>query len=127
MKKLIVFSLAVIIGTSLLSFKNLEREKLAGNIEGIVSDKVSNEKIAFANVFLLKNSQQVEATLTDFDGKFIFKEIPAGNYDLKIQYLGYDTHLEKNVRVLADKTTDIKILMKENLVELESITVDIST
>lgn len=125
MKKLIVFSLAVIIGTSLLSFKNLEREKLAGNIEGIVSDKVSNEKIAFANVFLLKNSQQVEATLTDFDGKFIFKEIPAGNYDLKIQYLGYDTHLEKNVRVLADKTTDIKILMKENLVELESITVDI--
>lgn len=125
MKKLIVFSLAVIIGTSLLSFKNLEREKLAGNIEGIVSDKVSNEKIAFANVFLLKNSQQVEATLTDFDGKFIFKEIPAGNYDLKIQYLGYDNHLEKNVRVLADKTTDIKILMKENLVELESITVDI--
>ena len=62
----------------------------AGTIRGLVNE--NNAPIEFANaiIFSAKDSIKIiKATTTDSLGKFMFNELPFGNYVLKIQMMGY--------------------------------------
>ena len=75
----------------------------SGNISGTVVDKVSGEKIPFAGVRLEGTSLGAS---TDNDGKFIIRQIPAGEYKLLITYIGYEEQTI-SVSVVADKTIEL--------------------
>jgi len=73
------------------SFHYAQNQDSLGVIEGIIIDSKTEEPIPFANVFLLRGSEQIIGTTTDFDGKYVLKDVPAGKYDLQISYVGYQT------------------------------------
>jgi hypothetical protein len=50
-----------------------------------------NEPIAGATVTVLKNGMQPITVQTGGDGKFSFRELKAGNYDLRVEAGGYQS------------------------------------
>lgn len=106
MLKKIFFILAVaIISTNVFA--------QSGTLQGKVVDASNGEAIAFANVSIESNGQVVTGGMTDFDGKFVIKPIPAGNYDVKASYVGYHTLQYKGLKIMSGKITfqDLKFLL----------------
>jgi len=104
MLKKIIFILAVVsISTNVFA--------QSGTLQGKVVDVSNGEAIAFANVSIESNGQIITGGMTDFDGKFVIKPIPAGNYDVKASYVGYHTLQYKGVKIMSGKITfqDFKI------------------
>ena len=77
----------------------------SGNLSGTVVDKTSGEKLLFSNVRLEGTSFGIS---TDGEGKFILRQIPAGDYNLIATYIGY---LEQKmpVTVVAGITTEVTV------------------
>jgi len=57
-----------------------------GTIRGVVTDKASGEPLPAANIVVVGTMM---GTTTDADGAFIL-EVPAGEYTLRVSYIGYD-------------------------------------
>jgi outer membrane receptor protein involved in Fe transport len=76
-----------------------------GRITGVISDKISNENIPFANVVaVVKNgTSSVKGTLSDIEGKFVIESLPSGLYDVIISFIGYQTDTVRNISI--DKQT----------------------
>ena len=65
----------------------------AATIRGKVNDIDSNENLIGATAVLINT--KIGAS-TDVDGNFIIKNIPKGEYQIKISYIGYrDFYLKK--------------------------------
>lgn len=85
-------------------------QSISGNIEDI-----SGEKVAFANVVLFSKANLVAGTTSDIYGKFEFKKIDAGNYNIEIKIVGYqDTiisvklkSVDTNLKVVLEHKNDI--------------------
>ncbi len=81
-------------------------------VKGLVRDKENKELLPFCNVMLMKGDSMIVGTTTDMDGKFSLKidskKFP--EFDLKVQYVGYQHLLIKN----------IKASQKELVFELET-------
>ncbi|KRP04176.1 MAG: hypothetical protein ABR94_04940, partial [Sphingobacteriales bacterium BACL12 MAG-120802-bin5] len=60
------------------------------SISGIVLDE-NSETVPFANAVLYSSadSQMVKAEITDMDGAFRLRSIPAGEYFFTISFVGY--------------------------------------
>lgn len=68
-------------------------------IKGTVVEKVSNKPLesAAVQVFSSNDSSLVSGSLTDVNGSFSIKDIPDGNYYVRISYIGYSNAIAKNV------------------------------
>ncbi len=88
-----------------------------GYVKGIVLDDQTNEPIASATVVVNKFT-----TTTKADGSFILSEIPAGNYQLTVDKDGFQSKIYP-LSILGDKTTEIRILMRINVLKLSEIVV----
>lgn len=94
----------------------------SGTLKGKVLDGSTGEGVAFASVSLTSNGQVITGGMTDFDGNFTIKPIPAGVYDVKASYVGYQAQMIKGLRVMAGKMTfqDFKLAVSvQNLKEIE--------
>jgi outer membrane receptor protein involved in Fe transport len=75
-----------------------------GIISGSVVDESSGSSLPGVNVTL----KELKKTLTsDSDGKFIFRNIPVGIYELEFRFTGYETKAVSEVNVIANETTSI--------------------
>ena len=70
-----------------------------------------NEKIAFTSVFLYPENNQnfLKAVVTDATGSFTFQGIKAGNYVLKINYIGFESYTS-TVITIADKNIELPVI-----------------
>ncbi|PKP18643.1 MAG: hypothetical protein CVU05_13120 [Bacteroidetes bacterium HGW-Bacteroidetes-21] len=94
----------------------------SGTLKGKVLDGSTGEGIAFANVSIESNGQVITGGMTDFDGNYTIKPVPAGVYDVKASYVGYQSLQLKGLRVMAGKITfqDFKLgVSVQNLQEVE--------
>ena len=112
-KKLLTY---IIFLFSLLSFS--QNYSISGNLKD-----TNNNLIAFANIVLFEseNSSIIEGTTTDDSGNFVLSDIKKGSYLLKIRYLGFE---EYSTTINLIKNTNLNtIILKENLQELDGVTV----
>ena len=91
-----------------------------GKISGLVTDKTNGEPLVGVNV-------TVEGTFlgasTDIDGYYSILNVPAGNYSVVVNYVGYATVTYQNIRVVPDITKRIDVELQETTIELgEEIT-----
>jgi outer membrane cobalamin receptor len=86
-----------------------------GYVKGIVLDEQSNEPIAAAIISFDKFTAKTNA-----DGTFILSEIPVGKYQLSIEKEGFQTKTYP-LSILGDKTTEIRILLKINVLKLPEV------
>jgi TonB-dependent receptor len=91
-----------------------------GAIEGLALDKKSKEALPGAVVVIEGTSLGAAA---DFEGHFIIPNLKPGKYRLKASYVSYSPAILEEVRVVADKTSKVSILLVENAVTLASVTI----
>lgn len=77
----------------------------SGTLQGKVVDKNTGETIPFANVTILESGSVITGGMTDFDGNFTIKPIPAGTYSVKASFVGYSPLQFDGVLVRSDKIT----------------------
>ncbi|MFK8068103.1 MAG: TonB-dependent receptor [Gammaproteobacteria bacterium] len=77
----------------------------SGNISGTVVDKTSGDIISYANVRLEGTSLGAS---TNEEGKFIIRQIPAGEYKLNATYIGYSVETI-SVTVSEGQTLELNI------------------
>jgi TonB-dependent receptor len=90
-----------------------------GNIAGSVTDATSGMPLSQASIILLNTSL---STYSNAQGNYTIAKVPAGSYELKISYLGYQDEVVK-VTVQPAQTTEINISLKESTKELENVVV----
>ena len=91
-----------------------------GSIEGTATDKNSKEALPGVTVIL---EGTTIGTSADIDGHFIIQNLKPGNYKIKASYIAYEPVLIENVNVIADKTTIVPVILSENIVSLDEVTV----
>jgi hypothetical protein len=77
-----------------------------GTIEGVVFDSIENTGVAYASLVLINADL---GTASDHEGKFIFKNVPAGDDILKCSLIGYGSPITLNIKIFEDSTTVVKI------------------
>ncbi len=72
-----------------------------GSVTGIVTDKNTNDKIPFATIVVISKNNMASAigAVSDKDGKFDIRNLPYGNYNVIISFIGYKTDTIKNIEI----------------------------
>ncbi|SDW08955.1 Outer membrane receptor proteins, mostly Fe transport [Lutibacter oricola] len=92
----------LVLSVSIFTVLGIEAQN--GTVSGSIVDATSKENIPFATL-VLKSSKTTKGVSSDFDGNFIFEKIPAGNYQLKISYIGFTDKVIENINVSKNKPT----------------------
>ena len=102
------------VGISLLTFAQQQNGTVSGTIT--TSDGKPAE---FVNV-VLKGTNK--ATNTDVDGKFEFKRVTPGTYQLLVSFIGFDPK-EQTIEVSAGQNTPVQVSLSETSEQLQEIEV----
>ncbi len=104
-------TLVLMMAVMALSFQLVFAQE-KGTIRGVVTDKVTGDPLPAANVVIVGTMM---GTTTDADGAFIL-EVPAGDYVLRVSYIGYETK-EQAVSVKAGETVNVNFSIGEAVAE----------
>lgn len=91
--------------------------------QGIIRGRLLDEQglsLPGANIVLAE--QPSVGTISDIDGNFTLTRVPAGDYTVKISYIGYAT-LEEKVTVRDGETTTLKVRMQPGVMVGDEILV----
>lgn len=91
-----------------------------GKISGKVTEKETGEPLIGINVIIQGTSL---GAATDIDGNFIINNIPPGNYTVVISGVGYVKKTFANVKVVADFTTRLDVILETGDVTLDAVVV----
>jgi hypothetical protein len=80
-----------------------------GSLSGTVRDYESGDKLMGASVFLI--GSKFGAT-TDLDGKYRINGIPAGLYDVRFSFMGYETLLKEQIEIDRGKNRELDARLK---------------
>jgi outer membrane receptor for ferrienterochelin and colicins len=112
--KILYVFLFLLWNLNLFSQKNTD-----ANIIGDVKDSNTGAHIPFINVSLLNT---VIGTTTDQTGHYFLKNLPVGNYKIRVSGVGYKT-VEKEVELIAGKTIEVNFLTSETSMSLDEVVV----
>lgn len=91
-----------------------------GNIiTGHVIEKNTEDGLPYATVLIVETGVGMA---TDAEGYFRFKNVPAGEYTLKVQSIGYSTQT-KRVTVSNEFTVDMHFVMEEETIMTDEVVV----
>jgi len=87
-----------------------------GQISGRITDKETGDPIIGASVQIVGTTF---GAMTDFDGKFVIRQLEPNTYTVKISHLDYTTFEVTDVKVDSDMVSDIKVEMVKRTSELD--------
>ena len=96
-----------------------------GSIKGKIFDKATKEPLAFASVVAEMGGAQKGGAQSDFDGEYNIKPLQAGEYTIRISYVGYNELVITGVIVSGDNITfkDLavsKMVIEHSVIEIEA-------
>ncbi|WP_118950541.1 TonB-dependent receptor [Taibaiella helva] len=100
--------------TLLLSLLVAGQVFAGGKILGTVTDGGSSETLIGVSVSLFQKGGEtpMSGTITDIDGNYIF-EVAPGDYEIEVQYVGYQTKRITDINVTEGNTTKASVAMSE--------------
>ncbi len=111
----------VLVSLHLLVWCSIIFAGTTGKIAGIITDADNNQPLAGVNVFL--EDTQYGAS-TDLDGYYSILNVLPGNYDLKIEYIGYAEHKIEKVIVKIDLTSRMDVQLRSQIIEGSTIIIE---
>ena len=90
-----------------------------GNISGYIYDKSNGEAIIGANVYIEGASY---GSSTNQSGYYVIPKIPAGSYNLIVDYLGYVKSVNKII-IKNGEREKLDVYLKEDILQAETIVV----
>lgn len=115
MKKYILIFCAQLI---FLSYQGFAQS--GGKIVGTVTDGSNGQPLIGCSIFI-ENLMLGDAT--DENGNYLILNIPAGNYNVKAQMVGFNTQLIENVRISSGLTITLNFALITGTIEMEEVTV----
>ncbi len=112
-------TLQVILVLFLFSSTSLFAQNNFGTIKGQLTDATNGDPLPFANVVLLQADSQLTGILSDFNGKYIFKNLKPGKYNVQVSFVGYNPSKIKGIVVTTNKITFASIKLSGAAVVLE--------
>ncbi|MEM6842763.1 MAG: TonB-dependent receptor [Bacteroidota bacterium] len=94
------------------------------SISGNIVDGDTGEPVSFANVAIYAENQEgvVKGSISNVNGKFTLNDVPEGEYDLEIKFVGYQAYQIKGLQ--ADQSVELgKIEMNRSVQELDEIVI----
>jgi hypothetical protein len=91
----------------------------AGSIKGIVTEKSTGEALPNTNVSLLGTTL---GDASDLQGRFDIQNVPAGNYVLKVSFIGYEP-IKKDLVIQANEDLAFDFALWEDFFQSEQIVV----
>ncbi|MCA9732520.1 TonB-dependent receptor [candidate division KSB1 bacterium] len=88
-----------------------------GRIEGYVYESQSGEPLPGANVFIKGTNI---GSSTNLDGRYIIRNVPIGNYELVVSYIGYHQKTI-NISITAGQTLTQDIKLEYETIEGEAV------
>ncbi len=95
----------------------------SGAIKGKVTDASTGEAVPFANIVVEQNGNMVGGGVSDFDGNYTIKPVPAGKFTVKASYVGYNTLQINDVVVYNDKIRFLDLKMNVSTQAIEEVDV----
>jgi outer membrane receptor protein involved in Fe transport len=92
------------------------RAQEKGSISGKVSDKRTGHALVFANVSVIGAQR---GGLTDSEGQFVVTGVPAGTWEVRVQFLGYKPEARPGVVVVANRATVLNVQLEDVVVRQE--------
>lgn len=89
-------------------------------IRGQVIDHVSHTPLPGATIMILQ-SDPVLGTTTDLDGKFALQNVPVGNHNIGVSYMGYEEKVLSNVQLNAGKELVINVQLEEKFQQINEV------
>jgi len=77
-------------------------------ISGTITDKLNNEPLAGVEIKLMDSNVKV---YSDFEGKFVIKDVQPGAHAIIINFISYQNTVE-NILTVSGNTTTVKIKLK---------------
>ena len=114
---LMKFSLALLFFT-LVSAATVQAQ--TGKIRGFINDEETDVAIPFANVVLEGTSI---GTVANDEGYFLINDVPVGEYNLKVTFIGYEPHTEK-VTVRKGRIENLTIYLQSASEMLDDVIVN---
>lgn len=94
-----------------IGMSSYSQHKISGNI----TDKETSESLIDVTIYI---KQLNTGTTTNSDGSFKIENLPSGNYNLYISYLGYQD-IHKNIELDSDLNIDFQL--QPSVLELEGV------
>jgi len=110
----------VLIAFFLLVLPGLLLAGTGGKIAGKVTDAKTGEALPGANVVIDGTSM---GSSTDLEGNYVILNVPPGNYNLLISFIGYKRSEVQGIRVSTDFTTRVDVKLEEGEISLEPVIV----
>ena len=94
-----ILKITIILILCLCAFSNTLYSQSV-KVYGVISNVLNNEPIPFANIIIEGTSI---GTTSDINGNYEILELPAGSYNFKCSYIGYDTNIKSEIMVSSNK------------------------
>ena len=91
-----------------------------GSISGVITDKQSGETLIGATVLIVGT---YKGASTDLDGKYKLEEVKAGDYSVKVSYIGYQDVVINGVRVKKGENTKVNAKLQTRSTTIQEIVV----
>lgn len=91
-----------------------------GTIEGKATERKTGETLPGVMVIIEGTTMGASA---DINGKFTISNVKPGKYRVKASYISFDPIVFEDVEVIAGKTTSVPVVMSENSVTLQEVTI----
>jgi len=104
----------------LFIFSEIKVYSQTGSIQGVVIDKKTKETIIGANVVIAGTTT---GKSTDLNGEFKIEKLNTGIYHIVVSFISYINFELKNVKVEANKATNLKIEIEEKTTTLQGVTI----
>ncbi len=98
-----------------------------GTLKGKIIDNSTNKELSFAKIILKTSHHKFVAGVnSDAEGKYVFKSINPGKYNIEVNYVGYRKKYIKNILITANKIKTLNIKLEQNveLAEYEVVEYD---
>lgn len=91
-------------------------------IKGTITDKESKIPLIGVSVAVI-DIEPVMGTVTDDNGSFLLKEVPAGKHTIQLSYLGYNSITLPGVLVTSGKEVVLNVEMEESARKLDEVVI----
>ncbi len=107
----------------LILFSSFSLSVFAGIVRGKVTDSETGEPLVGATV-TIEGASHPLTTLVRLDGSFIFKDLPAGTYTVKVSNIGYEQQPAVQINLTASSPDAIvNVPLKVKTTEMSEVTI----
>jgi outer membrane receptor protein involved in Fe transport len=105
----------------LLSFIGIAQAENPGIMSGKVVNKTTNTAVPYASIVIKDAGKIINGVVADDNGDFLIKNLELKKYTLEVEFIGYKKYVTSFELNTAKKTSSIKILLEEEITELQSV------